>query len=383
MLNKPNRILITGGHATPAIACIEELKSRGYSNFIYIGQKKSILFDKNTSSEYKLVTEKLNLPFKSILAGKLSLLPNFSSFIWFLRIPIGFIQAFWWLLISKPSLVLTFGSHVALPIVFWAYILRIPIVAHEQTLILGRANRFIQKLATKVCLSWPSKEEITNYELRMKNEGKYVLTGNPVRKEILEANKELFEFGNKKRETIFITGGNQGAHIINEFIFGNLAKLLTKFNIIHQTGSNSLFNDFDKANSLAEKFNQNNICYIPKNYVFAEEMASAYKQSAVLISRAGANTITECLVLKKKAILIPLPNSSGNEQYLNGKMLESLGLGLVIEQKDLGQIDLVQKIEELEKTSFNEVEVAKQAKIHLEAEKNVSNIVESLLTTKV
>lgn len=376
MKNKKSKlILITGGHATPAIACIEELKSRGFTNLVYVGQRKSLLFDRNLSSEYRLITEKESIPFKNLIAGKLSLFFNLHSLIWLLRIPIGFIQALYFLLTLRPSIILTFGSHVAVPICFWGSILKIPIIAHEQTTTTGRSNKFIQNYADKVCLSWD--ENIDESSL---NSDKFVLTGNPIRNSILKVTTDHFHFKDNRKKTIFITGGNQGAHAINEFIFSNIEKLTSKYNVIHQTGSNTLFNDFAKATQLEKKLNSSGTVYISRDYIFVEEMAEAYAKSDIVVSRAGANTITELLVLKKKAILIPIPTTSGDEQFKNAKLLEELGLGKTILQSELNFDNFEAAISYLlENNNMYLEKIDILSKRHMNAQKKIIDVLELVL----
>lgn len=367
-------IFITGGHATPAIACIHELQSRGYTNLVFVGQKKSLLFDKNPSSEYRIITEKIHIPFYSIIAGKISLFWGIESLIWLLRLPIGFLQAFWWVLSKRPALILTFGSHVGVPVVFAAWLLRIPVVAHEQTVTIGRSNKTIQKYAKKVCFSWENSIQASS------DPDKFIYTGNPIRKEILERKTDTFIFANPERKTIFITGGNQGAHAINEWIFNNLNQITKHYNVIHQTGSNSIYNDFERAQKLGYQLNDQGIVYIPQNYVFAEEMAEAYDRSDIIISRGGANTVTELLALKKRAIIIPLLTSSGNEQFLNGKLLEELGLAVVQKQDSLNEIPIMELIAQgMNLIITNEQEVARLSQTHQNAEKRIVDVVISLI----
>jgi UDP-N-acetylglucosamine--N-acetylmuramyl-(pentapeptide) pyrophosphoryl-undecaprenol N-acetylglucosamine transferase len=369
-------IFITGGHATPAVACINELIERGHKNLIYIGQKKSILFDKNVSSEYRLITESLGLPFKSIIAGKLSLFFDFNSLIWLARMPIGFFHALYFHLRYRPKLVLTFGSHVGLPVVFWAKVFGTPVVAHEQTVTLGRANRYIQKMATKVCYSWSSTADNETYK---SNPEKFIYTGNPIRKAIFDTKNDTYSFSNRSRKAIFITGGNQGAHTLNEYFFSKLKLISDTYNVIHQTGSNSVYNDFGKAEKLAEELNTNGVVYIPKPYVFVEQMAEAYSKSFVIISRAGANTVTELLALKKKAIYIPIPTASGNEQFLNADFVRQLGLAIVIDQNDLEKTDIMKILEEVQTLQIKEKDIEQISAKHKDAEKEIINIVVDLL----
>jgi UDP-N-acetylglucosamine--N-acetylmuramyl-(pentapeptide) pyrophosphoryl-undecaprenol N-acetylglucosamine transferase len=369
--NLQNRILLTGGHATPAVACIEELRKRGFTNLIYIGQKKSLLFDKNVSSEYRLITEQVKIPFKPIIAGKFSLFKNFQSLIWILRLPIGFIQALYFQVRYQPKLVLTFGSHVGVPVVFWAWVFKTPIIAHEQTVTFGRANKFIQKYATKVCYSWPDSAYSSN--------PKFNLTGNPIRKDIIESKSDKFKFADENKKIILIMGGNQGSHAINEFIFTNLEKILEKYNVIHQTGANSIFNDFGKAEGFVATLNKNGQKYIPSTYLFAEELGEAYKKSSIVISRGGANAITELIAFEKKSIIIPIISSSGNEQFLNGKLLEELGLGVVLNQDKLSEMNILEVLDEAENLNIkNQSKIAEFSNLHKNAEKKIIDILVSL-----
>lgn len=383
-------IFITGGHSTPAVACIDELRGRGFHNLIYIGQKKSLLFDKSPSSEYRLITETVKIPFKSILAGKVSLFWHINSLIWLLRLPIGFFQAFWWIITLRPALVLTFGSHVGVPVVFWAWIFRIPVIAHEQTVTIGRANRFIQKFARVICYSW--EQAVTSYELRVTGESevgnlatspkfqKYIFTGNPIRKEIFDVNSDELKFSDQNKKAIFITGGNQGAHALNDFLFKNLEEITKYYNVIHQTGSNTIYNDFEKSLEMAKSLNENGIVYIPKNYIFVKEMAEAYHKAFVIISRAGANTVSELLALKKKAILVPIPTTSGNEQFLNAKLLADLGLGIIVNQSEFENIDIIDLLRKAENLKIkDEKRVEELAATHKNAEKRIVDVVMEVL----
>ncbi|MFW5719989.1 MAG: UDP-N-acetylglucosamine--N-acetylmuramyl-(pentapeptide) pyrophosphoryl-undecaprenol N-acetylglucosamine transferase [Candidatus Dojkabacteria bacterium] len=366
-------VFITGGHATPATACIAELRKRGYSNLIYIGQKKSILFDKNYSSEYRLVTEKLTIPFHSIIAGKFSRFVSFSSFVWLLRLPVGFLQAFLWHVYYRPSVVLTFGSHVGVPSAFWAWIFKTPVVAHEQTVTFGRANKLIHHFAQTICYSWKAEAFTTQ------SNAKYVFTGNPVRKEVFHPTTYSFAFSDETKPLLFITGGNQGAHAINEYVFAHLPLLITSYNLIHQTGSNTLYGDFEKAKEYASSINQNGVTYIPKDYLFADEIAEAYAQATFLLSRAGANTLTELLILGKKAVLIPITTSSGNEQFLNAQLLENLGLAVIQKQESLHHSNILQVLTELGSQAIKHDQVAQLANMHMQAERKIVDIVASYL----
>lgn len=401
-MKKNSCILVTGGHLTPALACIDELIDQGYKNILYIGQKKSILFDKNTSSEHKVFSNKSGVKFVGYHPGKLSKDLSLDSIIWILRIPFGFIETFFVFLKYNPSVVLTFGSHVGLPPTVIAKVFRKRIVAHEQTVVIGRSNELIYKFADKICISWESSiQKLVQNNIK---QDKIVYTGNPVRKEIRQTayeskedkqlhgvvkgksntvltktNQEQASFIyniNRNKKTIFITGGNQGSNVINEVIFKNLEKLLNKYNVIHQTGANSVYNNYEKAIKLKKKNIKNNsefANYFPYDYLTSKDMALAIKVSNLLISRAGANTLTELILLRKKAILVPIPNSSNNEQDLNAKMLEDMGLGKVIEQKNYVKLtDLTKVVEHfLEDVHVETPNNEEKFNIHFNAHKKI------------
>lgn len=373
--------MITGGHSTPAVASIEELQKRGYKNISYVGQKKTILFDKNLSSEYKLITNKFfDIKFYNLITGKLSLFKDFSSFIWLMRLPIGFLHAFFIILVERPSVVLSFGGHVAVPIAFWAFIFRIPIIIHEQTTTIGKSNYFIQKLATKVCISWSPR--IVSYDYEKLDKKKCLVTGNPIRKEIFVVKTKVFNFSDVNRKTILIMGGNQGSHFINEFLFKNIYFLIAKYNVIHQTGSNSVYNDYQKALKLSQKVNEHGVKYIPVDYIFVDQLAEAYSLSNLVICRSGANTIVELISLRKKAVLIPIITSSGDEQFKNAKIFEKTGLGKTILQSELNIELLLKYIEDLmscNDNSLNHKFLNKLINMHKNADVKIINVLESIL----
>jgi UDP-N-acetylglucosamine--N-acetylmuramyl-(pentapeptide) pyrophosphoryl-undecaprenol N-acetylglucosamine transferase len=374
-VSKDSLIFVTGGHTTPAVACIAELRRRGFNRIIYIGQKKSVLFDRNDSAEYRLVAQELRLPFKSLITGKFSLFANFECLLWLLRFPVGFLQSLWWQATLTPHLVLTFGSHLGIPVAFWAWAFGIPVVAHEQTVTLGRAQRLIQHFARRICFSWP--KPAGSYD-----ETRFTLTGNPIRKELLRPTGKPFPFADPKRPMLFVTGGNQGAHAINELVLGKLTELTAHYNVLHQTGSNSVLNDFGKARKAAEALNAKGVVYIPKDYIFPGEMANGYAQATVLLSRAGANTITELLALKKRALLIPIPTTAGNEQFLNAELLAELGLGRVVRQSDAEKCDLLAELKTAEQLAIkDEARLNELSSLHNKAEERIVAAIEQVLSS--
>jgi UDP-N-acetylglucosamine--N-acetylmuramyl-(pentapeptide) pyrophosphoryl-undecaprenol N-acetylglucosamine transferase len=206
----------------------------------------------------------------------------------------------------------------------------------------------LSKFANKICISFESSRSFFPKE-------KTVLTGNPIRKTIMNpAAKFKTE---SSTPIIYITGGSLGSHFINSLVSENLAKLLDKYTIIHQTGGATEFNDFEKLNILRDGLNRNKDRYIISKFFSTEEIGSILKSSALVVSRAGINSVSEIIVLKKPALLIPLPVSQKDEQLSNALLVKKVGLGEVFLQKELNPEIFLQKVNEMmkdiEKYKFN------------------------------
>lgn len=320
------KILLTGGHLTPALALIPELKKNGFEIF-FVGRKFAMEEDCVPSEEFKQIT-KLKIPFYQISTGRLQrrLTPHTLNSL--LKIPLGFFRGLIILHTVKPNIVLSFGGYVALPVVIAAKIMKIKIVTHEQTVTIGLANKIISKLSDLILVS--HKESLKYFP-----QNKTVLTGNPLREEIFLNNKKL-PFDN----FIYITGGNQGSHAINQIVEKNLNNLLKKYSIIHQTGSGVNLKDFKHLSEIK----RDNYLVFP--YIDSGIIGSVLNKSCLIISRSGANTIAEILALKKPAIFIPLPGSGGDEQYKNAEKLEKMGVAKIVRQENLER-DLLNSIEEV------------------------------------
>ncbi len=228
----------------------------------------------------------------------------------------------------RPDMIVSFGGYLAPPVVIAGWLLGIPSITHEQTSVSGLANRVVGRFSKKVFISWPASAKYFP-------ESKTVLTGLPLRKSIFLRDPDMFKFNNKL-PTVYITGGKQGSHVINVAIAGKLAEFLEMVNIIHQTGENTETGDNEmlraKRDLLPEKLKER---YVIRDFVFENEIGPVFGVSDIIISRAGAHIIYEILASGKPSILVPIPWSSHNEQLMNAKMVEQMGLGKVLEQKDL------------------------------------------------
>jgi len=317
------KIIFCGGHHTSSLPLIDSLLDGGNFDLVFIGRKKAFKDDKNDSLEF-LDISKRNLRFYDLKTGKF----YGKNPLNILKVIGGFFHAFYLLLVEKPNLIISFGGYIAVPVVLAGFILRIKIITHEQTVVTGLGNKFIAMFANKVLLTWPNS-------LKYFNSKKAEVIGLPLRKSLFQKPKETFEV-NKKLPTIFITCGKTGSHIINEFILSNLGDLLKKFNIIHQAGDYSVTNDYQNLKFVyesLEKKDRGN--YHLFKFMFDEEVLSAFTSCDFVVSRSGAHTIYEIIHFQKKAILIPIPWVSHNEQYLNAKIVHNLGLGLILEEESL------------------------------------------------
>lgn len=326
MLKKNQPIIITGGHHNSALVIAQKLRELGYT-IVWIGHRHTMVGDPHDSLEVKEV-QAAGIPFYNLLAGKFH--PHAKK-IHLLRLPLGFLHAFWLLVRLRPQLILAFGGYIAVPVGFVGWLLRIPVLVFEQTTTVGRGNKFLKLLSRQNFLAWASSRPFfpkVNTQV----------VGLPVPEELwlpppLKIATHIL--------TIFITGGKQGAHAINQVVFACVPWLVKKYRIIHQTGASLTTADFDQAQKLKNALPKNlKSRYTPQTFFLAKDMINTLKQSDLVISRSGAHICYELLSLGKPAILVPLPFSYRSEQQKNAQVLKKSGLALVINQKDLNPKNL-------------------------------------------
>ncbi|MBU0999920.1 UDP-N-acetylglucosamine--N-acetylmuramyl-(pentapeptide) pyrophosphoryl-undecaprenol N-acetylglucosamine transferase [Patescibacteria group bacterium] len=330
------KILVTGTHFTPAIATIEELRKTSGVDVVYVGRKTTQEGDKTASVESQILPAK-GIKFIPIIAGRLQRVLTLYTIPSLFKIPIGFIQAFYIVLSEKPDVILSFGGYVAVPVVFLGWLLSVPIVIHEQTLVSGLANKISALFADKICLSFVSK-----FSLKKENT---ILTGNPIRKEILQPENKpdliyerIFKTAKQKNlPVLLVTGGNQGSHILNTAVEKALDELTKIALIIHVTGDNK-FNDFGRLK------NKQNDHYLVKKWI-GDGWGAMLSKIDLVISRAGINTLTELAFLGKPALVIPIPYLYQDEQNKNAEYFKGLGLAGILPQSKLSAESLFKEIE--------------------------------------
>ncbi len=318
------KIVLTGGgtagHVTPNIALIPALKKEGYEIY-YIGSHNGI--------EKKLI-EEYGIPYYGISSGKLRRYFDVKNFTDPFRVVKGLFDAKSIMKELKPDVVFSKGGFVSVPVVMAAKKCHVPAIIHESDMTPGLANKLSIPSAYKVCCNFP---ETVSYL----PEGKAVLTGSPIRRELFDGNRlnglDFCHFSINK-PVLLIIGGSLGSVAINKAVRNLLPELLKKYQVIHLCGKGNMDPALDHLDG-----------YVQFEYI-KKELSDLMDAADVVISRAGANAICELLALKKPAILIPLPAaSSRGDQILNAQSFEKQGFSYLLKEEDMTDASLKDAIE--------------------------------------
>jgi UDP-N-acetylglucosamine--N-acetylmuramyl-(pentapeptide) pyrophosphoryl-undecaprenol N-acetylglucosamine transferase len=307
----------TGGHLFPGIAVAKELQKRisGLKVF-FVGTEEGI--------EARIIPrEGFDIRFirSEGLVGK--------GFYGMLRsamkIPLSLKESRRIINEIKPALVMGVGGYSSGPLVLCASWMKIPTIIHEQNTVPGLANKILGRFVDDIAVTY---HESMGFFAPHKTH----LTGNPVRAEILQGNRErgyrTFSL-NKELFTIFVFGGSSGARKINHAVGEALAYLTDfkdKIQFLHQTGEKDL-------QVMKETYHSHGFkgTVLP----FTHEMPDAYAVSDLIISRAGATTLAELTACGKAVILVPYPFAAGHHQESNAKKLWDIGAAQVILDEDI------------------------------------------------
>ncbi len=331
------RVVFTGGHAgTTAIATIEAaLKKRVNWEIYWIGPRKTFE-GKDIASYHSKVFPKLGVNYKGINTGRLQRKLTFWTIPSILKIPLGFAQAFYLILKIRPKVVVSFGGYVALPVVFSSWILGVPVIVHEQTMAAGLANKLSSYFARKIALA---RVESEAYYPKLKTE----VIGNPVMSGILSV-KHKSKMG--EPPVVFITGGSSGAQTINRAVDAVLEKILSSYKVIHHVGELDFPHFEDRRERLPSGLKERYEVY---SFIDPQEIGKVYEKADILVSRAGANTVSEIMVTGRPSILIPIPWSRYDEQTKNAKMAEKTGVAYIVPQNELTGERLLDELGKIEK----------------------------------
>ena len=323
----------TGGHIYPALAILNKIKeSDKDTEVLYIGTHNRMESD---------LIPSMGINYKSLeIIGfnRKKILSNIRTLNLFLK---AIKQAKQYLLEFKPDIVIGCGGYVTAPVIYAANKLGIKTFIHEQNSVVGMSNKFLSKYANVVCVS-------------IKDTLKYfkngVFTGNPRSEVVLNSkigDKSKYNLNNNKK-LVLITTGSLGASSINDKIVENKELFMKKnYEILFVTGNSS----YDEINSKIGK--SSNIKVVP----YIKDMPEVLKFTDIIISRAGATTISEILSLGLVSILIPSPYVANNHQYLNALSLKNNDACILIEEKNFDVKKLINEIDILlkDKKLYNKI----------------------------
>ena len=340
----------TGGHIFPILAVAREIKKQA-------GEKEDVefLFLVPDSELEKGAMGKEFIPMKKIQCGKLRRYFSPLNFLDVFRIPFGFLQSLWHLLVFMPDAVFAKGGYASIPVAAAAWTYRIPILIHESDVVPGLANQLIARIAKRVAVSFPGSEKFFP-------ERKVFLSGNPIREEMIRGSKEegqkIFSLHPDKK-TILVVGGSQGARVINRAIVALLPKILKKWQVIQVTGKKEYESVVNEAGKLGIKSGREGFKVFP---FLSEELPHAFAAADLVISRAGAVTLTEIAANKKPALIIPIKESANNHQEQNAFAFSQAGAAVMLEQENLGENILYERIEKLAENEELRFELSERIK---------------------
>ncbi len=308
------KIVLTGGgtlgHVTPHLALIPHLQAAGYE-IHYIGTENGMEAPKMKSVP--------GVIYHAVKSGKLRRYHSWQNFTDPFRVIAGAFQSARLMGKIRPDVVFSKGGFVAVPVVFGAWVHRVPVLCHESDLTPGLANRLCRPFAKRFATTFPECAEALGEKAEM--------TGTPLRPELFRGSREkglkLFGFRGDK-PVLLMMGGSSGAQSVNEALRGALEDLLADFDIAHICGSGNLDPSLEGTAG-----------YCQKEFL-DEELPDALAAADLVLSRAGANALGEFQQLGRPMLLVPYPKgASRGDQILNARSLEKRGLCRVLMQEDM------------------------------------------------
>lgn len=320
----------TGGHIYPAIAIADKIKRKNPdAEILFVGTERGMEKDLVPKNGY-------SIKFITVSGfNRKKLLKNIKTAMNLVK---GSIQARKIIVDFKPDMVIGTGGYVCGPVVRTAHKMGIKTYIHEQNAFPGVTNKLLEKYVDKVFVSFPESKEY------FKEQGKLVVTGNPIRKSFLVSsiNNYREELNiNPNDFVILCFGGSLGAQKINSAMLSVVESLnnIDDIRLFFITGKiyyNAINNELkEKGIVLSENINI---------LEYADNIHEYITSADLIISRAGALTVSEITACGKASILIPSPNVTGNHQFFNAKVVADKGGAIIIEEKDLTDNKLVSTI---------------------------------------
>ncbi len=317
----------TGGHLFPGIAVADEIVRRHPgAEVLFIGSGRQLDLTALSPRNYQTAA----IPcqgLKGMTWGR--------KLVTLCQLPLSVVAAIRLLRRFRPELVFGVGGYVTGPVVLAAKLLRIKTCIHEQNSVPGLANRWLAKIADRVFLSIPGSESYFPA-------GKWTLSGNPVRRELLTLAEQTREKPTGSALVLLVLGGSQGAHRLNRLasaaVIEKRATLPPGLRIIHQTGVKDealVRAAYEQAGIKAEVA------------AFFHDMGRVYAQADLVVSRAGATTLAELAVLGKPSILVPFPYAADDHQRKNAQFLVASGAARMYAESELSPELLAAALAEL------------------------------------
>lgn len=352
------KIILTGGgtagHVTPNLALLPALREEDFE-IHYIGSYNGI--------ERRLI-EAASIPYDGISSGKLRRYFDLKNFSDPLRVLKGYFEARKLMKKYKPDIVFSKGGFVAVPVVLAAKHYKVPVIIHESDMTPGLANKICIPAASKVCCNFPET-------LKYLPEDKAVLTGSPIREELLHGDRLAgLQYAHLSADlpVILIIGGSLGSVTVNQAVRGILPQLLKTYQVIHICGKGNL----DESLIGTEGYVQYEYVDAPLKHLFAA--------ADVVISRAGANSICELLALRKPNLLIPLSAAaSRGDQILNADSFARQGFSKVLKEEDLSDKALSTAVFDLYKNRETYINAMEKSSLS-NAVETITSLIESCVS---
>lgn len=302
----------TGGHMFPALALATELERRGRTVALACDERGA----RYLPEEMEAFRIRASSPSGSM--GKRS------SGI--LKLGLGLVQSLWWLKRQNPLAVAAFGSYASVPIGVAAGFLKLPLLVHEQNAVLGRANRMIAKRASGLALAFAETEFAD-----MIAEDQRVVTGNPVRPEILAHKDDAYRLPDEGEPLdVLVIGGSQGARALSDVVPAALDRLSGRERSRIRLAQQCRPEDLERVEQAYK-----NLGFSAELKSFFDDLPTRLAKAHLVISRSGASSVAEMLVLGRPSILIPLPSSLEGDQLANAKVAETAGAAWLMQEADL------------------------------------------------
>ena len=355
----------TGGHVFPGVAVAQNLVSRRRIDILWVGATHGI---------EREIVRRFGIPFAGIPAGKLRRYMSLRNLADIFKVAAGILRSLSIIRRHRPRLVFSKGGYTSVPPVIAAWLLRVPVVTHESDADPGLATRINARFARKILVPYSA----TARQFSEKLQSRVVVTGNPIRKEMLcgdaNAGLRVARFSPvDRRPVVMFLGGSLGARQINQLVISVLEQITTEWRVIHQTG--------DRSDDL--RFPAPGPGYF-RGAFFRDELPHLLACADAVVCRSGAGTLWEVAALAKPMLLVPLGAGSRGDQERNAEVFEQAGAARVFRAGSTLAADVVTTLGRLAASSDDRAEMARNARdlIHIDSSDQIVTILEGLLDSQ-